>query len=125
MLAEDLRRMGVKPEPMHAAAQIAGSQYYLLMHDNPALLLGYMLTLEVRALDSDMVGRIEKIHNLRLECLRHHAENDARHASEIMAQIKKQPDDVQKKIMWNADCVLRSLVGTFDAIWANVGDENG
>jgi hypothetical protein len=85
-LAADLARLGHAPVPDHQGTMIAGALYYLLEHDRPSSLLGYMAVLEGRPMPIETVGRIEAIHG-PLKALRHHAENDPAHGAEVRAEI--------------------------------------
>lgn len=119
ILLDDLMRIGVMPMPYHAAAQIAGAQYYLLAHDEPESLLGYMLALESFPLSVEEVENIEKHHGFRLDCARVHAENDPAHSAALREQIEKLPQDKRDKVMWNMQCTLSALNVAFGELWKN------
>jgi hypothetical protein len=121
MLALDLAQIGVTNIPRSfLAAQLAGSQYYFLRHDNPALLLGYMHCLEKSAPSPDAVTRIERAHGNTLACVRHHSEHDPQHVIEIDEQIAAQDQGVRDLIAWNEACTHQSLVGIFDCMWRQI-----
>lgn len=121
MLGNDLRDMGVIDIPRSlAACQIAGSQYYLIEHEHPAALLGYMHFLESSAMSVADVDAAEALHGVKLSCCRHHALHDPAHAAELERQIAAQPPELQGLIAWNANCVRASMNQVFDQIWAGV-----
>lgn len=107
MLKEDLMALGVKDfDRYHLAAQLAGSQYYLIKHEHPAMLLGYMHALESRAPTIEIVESLEKSYGVKLHCMRYHAEHDPGHTLEIELQIDDQPEEIQSLIEWNEqNCV--------------------
>jgi hypothetical protein len=102
MLLEDLKEAGVIEVPRcHLAAAFAGSQYYLVAHDHPALLLGYMQTLESHSMPMPQVIALQQHHRLRLSALEHHAKHDPNHARALAEQISRQPPELQSAIDWN------------------------
>lgn len=104
MVRDDLYRLGVKEIPRyHAASAIAGSQYYFIAHEDPAMLLGYMSVLESSAPTAEVVDELEAEHMTELNALRHHAIHDPEHIQEIRAQIDMQPERMQGLILWNAE----------------------
>lgn len=114
MLRADLTRLGVKDiARFHAAAQLAGSQYYLLEHDHPAIFLGYMHMLESRAPTIEMVMELERAFDVELTCMQHHAVHDPDHVIELVKMIAKQPDDIQRLIAWNEQNCAALLADTF------------
>ncbi len=121
MLRDDLLRLGVKNIPKyHSAAQIAGAQYYLIAHESPALLLGYMLCLESNSLPEELIVKLQNLHGSQLNCMMHHAAHDQQHAVELRKQIAKQSPEMQDRIAWNSTCTMHSLLETMDAIWNDV-----
>lgn len=117
MLLADLKRLGVDVVPrFHMAAEIAGSQYYLIAHDQPALLLGYMLALESNAMPLDLVDDLERHYGVELSCLRHHAEHDPAHKRDLLEMISGQSGNRRAGIAWNHDCVIRALNLAFDSL---------
>jgi hypothetical protein len=92
-LAEDLGSEGidvftlpVSPE----AVAMAGSQYYLIYHVDPAALLGYMAVLECFPMPEEQVRRLEEAHGADLcRTLRYHAVHDIDHGSDVLTQIDK------------------------------------
>lgn len=112
ILAEDLQKLGVTNiPPCHTAASIAGSQYYFIRHEHPAMLLGYMLVLESNPLPLVAVEELERVHGVWLDSLRHHSLHDAAHAEEIRKMIAKAPVDLQTRINRNAELVSIGLAG--------------
>lgn len=92
-LADDLKTAGVyvKELPlMQKAVELAGSQYYLIKHVNPACLLGYMAVLEGFPFPLDLVDKLEVLHGAPiLKTLRYHAVNDIEHRKELFKMIDK------------------------------------
>ena len=77
-----------------AAMELAGMQYYLIYHVNPAALLGYMAVLEGFPFDLEQLKVLETIHGERLlRCLRYHAENDRNHKVELFKVIDQLDDE--------------------------------
>lgn len=102
MLRQDLERMGVTEfPPNHLAAQIAGSQYYLIAHTHPALLLGYMHALERDSLPVEEVDRLSNLHGVELTALRHHAKHDPEHRKDLERVIASLPNEQQELVRWN------------------------
>ena len=106
MMKDDLRRLGVADIPhFHRAAQLAGSQYYLIAHDDPALLLGYMHALEKNLPPVEFVDELSRYHGTELTALRHHAVHDIQHKADLESLIARMPDRLQRRISWNEDAV--------------------
>lgn len=102
MLLSDLHALGVDEVTLpHRAAQFAGSQYYLIAHEHPALLLGYMRALESESVNVDDVDAISKLHGVPLSALRHHAEHDPQHKKDLDAIIAEMPANLRHRIEWN------------------------
>ena len=107
MLRDDLLRLGVAEiDRYHGAAQLVGSQYYLVAHDHPALLLGYMAVMEGNAMPLEMVDQLEAHHKVELTCLRHHAAHDPGHFEAVKAQIARLAPELQSRVHWNARCTI-------------------
>jgi hypothetical protein len=92
-LADDLATAGidVKQLPLDwDAADMAGSQYYLIKHVDPAALLGYMAVLECYPFPMQQLETLEMIHGKPLlRCLRYHAENDPQHGDDLKKVLAK------------------------------------
>ena len=90
-LAEDLKTAGIDVSsiaPIRLAVELAGSQYYLIKHHNPASLLGYMAVLEGLPYSIADVELLEKLHGKDLvRTLRYHAVNDVEHAKDLFNVI--------------------------------------
>ena len=118
MLLNDLAGLGITDvAEYHQAAQIAGSQYYLVAHDHPALLLGYMHFLESNALNEEMVASIEAHHGVDLECLYHHAKADPAHTKELEAQISKLDAKLRERVIWNERATARFFNSVIELLW--------
>jgi hypothetical protein len=92
-LAADLATAGVD---VHArplspdAIAMAGSQYYLIYHVDPAALLGYMAALECFPAPEDQILRLEEAHGVDLcRTLRYHATHDIDHGADVLEQVDK------------------------------------
>lgn len=74
------------------AMMMAGVQYYLLYHVNPASLLGYMAALECFPTSLGFIEELEKLHGKALcRTMRYHAEHDIAHGAELLAFIDTRP----------------------------------
>jgi hypothetical protein len=110
MLLDDLKRLGVEEVPLsHEAAQLAGSQYYLIAHEHPALLLGYMHALERQPMSVEQVDALSRLHGTQLTALRHHAIHDIQHKADLEAQMDVLPLELRAKVLWNEMAVSRLL----------------
>lgn len=111
MLLDDLHRLGVEDVPYsHAAASIAGAQYYLIAHDHPALLLGYMHALERESMPVETVDQLSARHGTALTALRHHSLHDPHHKGDLERVIATLPEGLQMRVRWNEDHVVRALI---------------
>lgn len=120
MLAKDLARLGVEEIPFcHTAAAIAGSQYYFLAHDHPALLLGYMLALESQPMSLEEIQQVEAEHSVSLYSLRHHAIHDVAHRKDLVGVMEAQSISVQARVSWNARCVMQMLLSVAHKLATN------
>lgn len=110
MLRDDLVRLGVEEIPTSfAAAELAGAQYYLIAHDDPALLLGYMHALERESMPVDLVDRLSAHHGTKLTALRHHCLHDPSHCKDLDRVIGRLPAGLRMRVEWNEQNVLRRL----------------
>ncbi len=103
-LEADLLRLGENPGLEWAAAQVAGTQYYLVRHGPPEALLGYMAALECRPMPLDTVSMLEDVYG-PLRTLRYHAEHDREHGAELLEFIGK-PSEI---ILRNAELTASML----------------
>jgi hypothetical protein len=92
-LAADLATTGVDVHALPAsrdAIAMAGSQYYLIYHVDPAALLGYMAALECFPTPEDQIRRLEETHGVDLcRTLRYHATHDIDHGADVLEQVDK------------------------------------
>lgn len=110
MLRADLLALGVSEIPVsHQAAQIAGSQYYLIAHDHPALLLGYMHALERESLALELVDELADYHDAPLTALKHHCLHDPLHRADMERVIEGLESGLRERVLWNERCVLRAI----------------
>lgn len=120
MLLDDLRRLGVTDIPrFHLAAQLAGSQYYLVAHEHPALLLGYMRALESDSPPVEGIDALSAHHGTPLTALRHHALHDPWHKLDLDEVIARHP--MQERIVWNERAVKSLLVALDEKIAGDGG----
>lgn len=95
----DVRALSVSPE----AVAMAGSQYYLIHHVDPAALLGYMAVLECFPIDAAALKSLEEIHGKKLcRTLRYHAEHDIEHGADVLDEIDLLDDKQFQLVMQNA-----------------------
>lgn len=94
-LADDLLSAGIdvdKAPKFRRAVAMAGSQYYLIKHQSPYALLGYMSVLEGFPVSLEAVEALEATHGKDLfRTLRYHAEHDLEHSKDLFAFIDKNP----------------------------------
>jgi hypothetical protein len=90
-LENDLKTQGVnvREQPLiRVAVAMAGTQYYLIKHVDPAALLGYMAVLEGLPTSLEAVDLLEAMHGKELlKTLRFHAEHDLEHRKELFNVI--------------------------------------
>lgn len=114
MLLDDLKRLGVEDfPPDHIAAQLAGSQYYFIAHEHPAMLLGYMHALERNSMRVEDVDSLSALHGAELTALRHHAVHDPGHKEDLERVIAGLDPAMRLRVEWNEVWVkhLLSQVG--------------
>lgn len=94
-LADDLLSAGIdvdKVPKFRRAVAMAGSQYYLIKHQSPYALLGYMAVLEGFPVSLEAVDALEAAHGKDLfRTLRYHAEHDLDHRKNLFAFIDANP----------------------------------
>lgn len=121
LLAEDLRSLGVTDIPrFHLAELMAGSQYYLIEHEHPAALLGYMAALERAAPSPALVDVLESKYGA-LRCVRLHADNDPGHCKELIEQMGKLPEKLRALAAINYQRVVDQLIAAPSIIDASLG----
>lgn len=110
MLKDDLDRLGVKDIPdSFEAAMLAGAQYYLIAHDHPAMLLGYMAAMERNQLTPAMVDLISEAHGTEMTCLKHHAVHDTKHKADLERVIQQLDTRLRDRVVWNEVNVIDFL----------------
>lgn len=125
MLLEDLKGLGVGSVPFNfSAALVAGSQYYLIAHEHPALLLGYMIALEREPMPMEMVKSLEVQHGASLSALAHHAEHDRAHLKDLVEQFMLLPASLQERVLWNEARVRAFLIAEARASFIPLGVQN-
>ena len=103
-LRSDLLTIGIDPEKsklIRSAAELVGTQYYLIQHRNPNALLGYMAVLEGFPFDVELLEQLEEVHGKDLlRCLRYHAVHDQEHKIELFRVIDElnDPDILQNAV---------------------------
>ena len=105
-LADDLESAGVDVSALTIspeAVAMAGSQYYLIFHVDPAALLGYMAVLECFPLSDEQMALLESAHGKKLcRTLRYHATHDVDHGADLLAVIDKLPAQRFRLVLDNA-----------------------
>lgn len=99
-LFTDLTDAGVElfPCPLQAA-QLAGSQYYHLLHTSPAALLGYIFVMESFPPEMELVEDLEAVHGKELlRTTRYHAENDPDHSKSLYDLLDTLPTETRQVI---------------------------
>lgn len=104
MLLDDLKRLGMEVIPLSfVAAQLAGSAYYFIEHEHPAMLLGYMHALERNSPPVELVDDLSRFHGVELKALRHHAQHDPGHRADLEEMIAALPEELRGKVLWCSD----------------------
>lgn len=86
-----------------AGAELAGTQYYLVNHEHPATLLGYMAVLECFPVPLALVEELEIAHGQRvMRTVRYHAVHDQDHGKDVLRMIEMAPPKLQELIVENA-----------------------
>lgn len=86
-----------------AAAQICGTQYYMMKHIHPVALLGHMAALECDPTSVETIEKLEALYGKRmLRCARFHAEHDLEHQKELLAMIDEVPEHLQSLVIESA-----------------------
>lgn len=110
-LADDLAG-DTGPMNWHAA-QLAGTQYYMVKHVHPAALLGYMAVLEGAPMPLAMVEELEARHGARvMRTVRYHAEHDIGHGAEVFDMIARLPLE-QQQIAYDNALMTVHRIGMF------------
>jgi hypothetical protein len=116
-LFEDLESSGESAFPCPpAAAEIAGAQYYHLMHTNPASLLGYMMVLEGFPMAEEDLATLEAIHGKTiLRTIRYHSTHDIGHLSDLFLALDSL-SDLQQAVarnvaIYTAHAIAKALTG--------------
>lgn len=119
-LQADLKSLGVETRLDWNAAQIAGTQYYLIKHVDPKALLGYMAALECRPMNLEHVEYLESLYGTdAMRCMRYHAEHDQDHGKELLKFIDTFDD--QDLIIRNAELTAQVLQNTLTYLQASLG----
>lgn len=114
MLRGDLAALGVDQIPAsHEAARVAGSQYYLIAHDHPALLLGYMRALERDSMTPQQVDHLSAHHRVELTALRHHSVHDPLHLADLDSEITALDPELRARSWWNEVHVAAAIEAAF------------
>lgn len=121
LLKTDLATLGA-PDPVPRywlATLMAGAQYYLIEHEHPAALLGYMSALEGSTLSLSTVAELEAAYG-PLPCLRLHSERDPGHHAELCEQIERLPDGLKDLAQENRRRVLEQMAAVPRVIFAEL-----
>ncbi|NMV41831.1 iron-containing redox enzyme family protein [Ralstonia insidiosa] len=105
-LEEDLASAGIDLAArlvVTEAVAMAGSQYYLIRHIDPAAVLGYMAVLECFPMSKEQVEKLEEIHGQKLcRTLRYHATHDVQHGADVLKMIDALPSEQLGIVIQNA-----------------------
>lgn len=105
------------------AAELAGTQYYLVNHMHPSMLLGYMAVLECFPAPLEMVDKLEEIHGkCLLRTLRYHAVHDQDHGKDVLHMIEEAPKHLQDWIIANAVKTAHKIGIAQEQIGENYGE---
>lgn len=109
MVVDDLLRLGITdPLRFPIAAELAGAQYYYIIHDDPAMLLGYMAALECNPTPLSKVAELEATYG-QLTSIRHHAEHDIGHGQEIRNQMRLLDSTLRQRVLDNEAWILHEI----------------
>lgn len=110
-LLRDLTEGGVDSSTIpRQSMQMAGVQYYLMFHVNPASLLGYMAALECFPAPMELIEQLEALHGKPLlRTMRYHSEHDPKHAKDLLAFIDLRPQRDYAAIMEAAEQAIQCL----------------
>lgn len=108
-MAEDIAALGASVDPVdHAAAAIAGAQYYYLRHVGAHVFLGYLAALEGNPMPLESVVRLEHAFGAKgCRTLRYHAAHDIEHGLELQSVIREHGND--ESVLLNALITARSI----------------
>ena len=111
-LEKDINTFGVKVKSSWSAAQIAGTQYYLIKHISPIALLGYMAAFECRQQSLNDIALLESKYGVdALKCTRYHAENDPQHSEELLTMIQMFDEPIiYKNCDWTAKMLNQAIL---------------
>lgn len=111
MLELDLQALNAAPKINWNAAQIVGTQYYLIKHVSPVALLGYMAALECRPSPLADVDILNSLYGDSMRFISHHAQHDIVHGQELTALIDTMPDDViYQNLEWTLNALQQTLL---------------
>ena len=103
-LRDDLVSAGISPGlPNSCAMALVGSQYYLLKHQHPVAMLGYLAVVEGDPAPIEQVELLERLHGkalMRFVC--RHAMADLEHRKELWSIIDAMPSDRHVTITYSA-----------------------
>ena len=104
-LAIDLEELGIDVDALPTdpiASAMAGSQYYILKHRDPAEFLGYMAFLEGTPMNPDLVAELESIYGEKaVRTLRYHSIHDVDHSSDLDKMIDSLSTIDREKVVQN------------------------
>lgn len=119
-LADDLEEMGIKASELpynEIAAQMAGSQYYILHHGNPVMFLGYMLFLEGFPASERVINELELLYGKKaLRTIRYHALHDQDHRNDLLEFIDGLSEEEKTLVLKNAQDTADSYGKAMNAL---------
>lgn len=85
------------------AVEMAGTQYYLIKHEHPVSLLGYMSVLEGFPMSEEKLEMLERAHGKSLlKTLRYHVENDIEHRKHLFEIVDHVPEELKVYVRQSA-----------------------
>lgn len=117
---EDLEEAGFDPKialdavPSPAVAQLAGGQYYWILHHHPIMLLGYIMILEAYPPSNAMIDKIRDLSGVpdaAFRNLRKHGELDVHHSEELDEFLDSLP--LEKK---HIDMIAMSMLHSIESL---------
>ena len=121
---DDLKDAGFDPQialdavPSPAVAQLAGGQYYWILHHHPIMLMGYIMVLEAYPPSNAMIDKIRDasgVPDAAFRNLRKHGELDVHHSEELdqfldsLPLEKKHIDMIGMSVLHSIQCLVAGI----------------
>jgi hypothetical protein len=128
-LLRDLAALGVEAEkapeglPQAEVSQLAGAQYYTILHLHPVGILGYIYALESAPPNPDFIARLATQCDLpgdALFTLREHGASDTSHTDALVSVLTRHGYSgfQEDTIIYSAQNALRSVIGMLNSLAA-------